>query len=645
MPGTSAMSSPPAARRRGRGARPLRRRRGPRSLGGRRDPDGRRPALARRLELGLRLPARPRPQAPRDARSVVRRPAGWPATPDADRPPPGRSDRRDRTDHRGDRRRRVAARVPRPPARPRRRLHGRGGRRTPALHPVAARDRRPGHQLTASEKAVSDPQWSPDGRRLAFVRDDEIWVVEADGSRLTRVVAKPGGGREPRWSPDGRRLAFLSRRRGWSQVWLIDAPVPRRGRPAARPAPAGGDRADTEPGIDVDGIAWSPGRQPARGHGPAAARRPRDRADRDRRRRHRRRAEVVAGERSHDTGAPWLPDGSLLYVSDADGWFQVVRRSADGRDRIVLTDGEREHGEPSGGVGYAPLPSPDGSRGRPHRGPRRAHRPGRARASPTARRPSAVAAGRRRRRGPSRPPRRPSGSRRGTASGGRSAGCPTAPGSRPSGRARPARRTCGCCPSPASRPTARGRARSPTRRPAVLASALAPGRVAAGERIAITARDGLRVEGTLWRPSDATGKRGGQRVPTIIYPHGGPTWQSFRGFQPFKLLLAREGFAFLDVDFRGSTGYGRAFRQANHDEWGHADVHDLIDAGALGAGAAVVGRPARDLRRVVRRLHGPVRPRRGARDVARPGSTCTATPRSPRASATATGPAASTSSG
>jgi dipeptidyl aminopeptidase/acylaminoacyl peptidase len=115
--------------------------------------------------------------------------------------------------------------------------------------------------------------------------------------------------------------------------------------------------------------------------------------------------------------------------------------------------------------------------------------------------------------------------------------------------------------------------------PAVVAGALAPSRVEEGERVAIAARDGLRVEGTLWRPSRATGKRGGARVPTIVYPHGGPTWQSYRSFQPFKLHLVREGFAVLDVDFRGSTGYGRAFRHANHDEWGHADVHDLIDAG------------------------------------------------------------------
>ena len=115
-------------------------------------------------------------------------------------------------------------------------------------------------------------------------------------------------------------------------------------------------------------------------------------------------------------------------------------------------------------------------------------------------------------------------------------------------------------------------------RPVVLGAALAPGRVPVGERIVIKARDGLRVEGTLWRPTAATGKRGGRRVPTIIYPHGGPTWQSFRSFQPFKLLLAKEGFALLDVDFRGSTGYGRDFRHANHGEWGHADMHDLIDA-------------------------------------------------------------------
>jgi dipeptidyl aminopeptidase/acylaminoacyl peptidase len=120
--------------------------------------------------------------------------------------------------------------------------------------------------------------------------------------------------------------------------------------------------------------------------------------------------------------------------------------------------------------------------------------------------------------------------------------------------------------------------------PAVLAAAFTADRTIVGERIAFQARDGKRIEGTLWRPAGATGKRGSRRVPTIVYPHGGPTWQAYRAWVPFKQLLAREGFAFLDVDFRGSTGYGRDFRNANAGEWGHADAFDMIDAGRWAAG-------------------------------------------------------------
>ena len=98
------------------------------------------------------------------------------------------------------------------------------------------------------------------------------------------------------------------------------------------------------------------------------------------------------------------------------------------------------------------------------------------------------------------------------------------------------------------------------------------------ERIRFDARDGLPIETTLWRPAGATGRRGADRFPAIVFAHGGPTGQSFRSWQPFKQLLVREGFAVLDVDFRGSTGYGRAFREANRGEWGHADAFDCVDA-------------------------------------------------------------------
>jgi dipeptidyl aminopeptidase/acylaminoacyl peptidase len=428
-------------------------------------------------------------------------------------------------------------------------------------------------QITASEKAVSDPQWSPDGRRLAFVRDDAIWVVEADGSRESKATGHPAGTSLPRWSPDGLRLAFLSRRRGWAQVWAIDAPVPRRGRPARQPrAPEAWPVSSI--GFDVLDYSWSPdGRTIALvgqsgDEAPTAS--PIVVVD------------VESGNaRPVDRGADWevspawAPDGSLLFATDHDGWFQVVRRPADGGRTVQLTVGEREHAEGSGLVGFGPLPSPDGSRftyAEIHDGLVDIL------VAPIASTPA--------KRGRGRPPKNP----------------------RP--QATPGRvvspwpgvwRTVGWMPDSAwiaaigesdSRPpdlwllpvpdgAADGaRPRQVTdSMPAVVAAAFVPGRAPAAERFAFTARDGVRVEGTLWRPARATGRRGGERVPTIVYPHGGPRAQSLRSWAPFKQVLVRQGYAFADVDFRGSSGYGRAFRLANIDEWGNADTLDMIDAG------------------------------------------------------------------
>jgi dipeptidyl aminopeptidase/acylaminoacyl peptidase len=431
-------------------------------------------------------------------------------------------------------------------------------------------------RLTASEKPISDPQWSPDGRRLAYVRDDEIWVMEADGTRVTRVAGKPAGATHPRWSPDGRRIAFISRRRGWSQVWLIDAPVPRRGRPAAEPKPPE-PTVVTEAGIDVDGFEWSPdGRRLA----VMAHRLPEptetsqialvDVATGA--------VEVVAGESSLDLGASWLPDGSLLYVSDADGWFQVVRRTADGHDRIVLTSGDREHGEPGGGTGYVPLPSVDGSRFvsiEVHDGVQDLV-------------VGEIGAGAVPKRGRGRPPKTPrtvsaatSGRRINPWDGvWRSVGwLPDGAWIAAIGENETHPQDLWLLPVPGVAPDDARPRQVTDSLPAVLRPALALSRAARPERVAMTARDGLRIEGTLWRPATATGKRGGRRVPTVLYAHGGPTGQTFRTFAPLKQRLVADGFAVLDVDFRGSTGYGRTFRHANHGEWGHADVHDLVDAG------------------------------------------------------------------
>jgi dipeptidyl aminopeptidase/acylaminoacyl peptidase len=77
----------------------------------------------------------------------------------------------------------------------------------------------------------ADPQFSPDGKRVAFVRtvvdgpaDDytsDVWIVDADGAPRA-LTADPADDTMPRWSPDGRRLAFVSNRSGKKQIHLLD---------------------------------------------------------------------------------------------------------------------------------------------------------------------------------------------------------------------------------------------------------------------------------------------------------------------------------------------------------------------------------------------------------------------------------------
>ncbi|MEM7143477.1 MAG: prolyl oligopeptidase family serine peptidase, partial [Actinomycetota bacterium] len=70
----------------------------------------------------------------------------------------------------------------------------------------------------------------------------------------------------------------------------------------------------------------------------------------------------------------------------------------------------------------------------------------------------------------------------------------------------------------------------------------------------------------------------GERPPLLVLAHGGPTAQARRQLQTAILFWTSRGIAVVDVDYRGSTGYGRTYRQALDGEWGIADVEDCVAA-------------------------------------------------------------------
>lgn len=102
-----------------------------------------------------------------------------------------------------------------------------------------------------------------------------------------------------------------------------------------------------------------------------------------------------------------------------------------------------------------------------------------------------------------------------------------------------------------------------------------PARMAPMRPVRFKARDGRQIEAFLTLPPGSDGRN----LPLVVNPHGGPfgpydQW----GFATEPQLLASQGFAVLQVNFRGSGGYGKEFLKAGHKQWGKSMQDDLTDA-------------------------------------------------------------------
>lgn len=106
------------------------------------------------------------------------------------------------------------------------------------------------------------------------------------------------------------------------------------------------------------------------------------------------------------------------------------------------------------------------------------------------------------------------------------------------------------------------------------------------EPFAFTARDGVEVHGYVTVPRGVEPKN----LPAVLNVHGGPWHRDTWGYHPEVQWLANRGYVCIQVNFRGSTGYGKRFGNLGDKQWGRAMHTDLLDALDHLAGQGLIDR-------------------------------------------------------
>ena len=364
-----------------------------------------------------------------------------------------------------------------------------------------------------------EPRLSPDGSTAAYGDQGHVWLVPASGGPPRKLVE----GSSPVWI-DSDKLVISVERDDTTRLAVIAAsdPWPRR---------LAGGHWELEEYGDEDQATVSP-------DGTEVAYRFTPRADLNRS--EIRVASLETGAvraltgtpRIHDRGAAWSPDGErIAYTSERSGFYEIHLVARDGSGDRQLTSAEADHNELDW--------HPDGDRLLALRG--RSNRFDLV----------VIDAG--------------SGDADVVAPGGTwSSPFWTAAGDIVAGYEDHA------TPGELRR---LGEQPRTVHAPAPLSVKSAP--YAALEDVSFPSFDGLEIPGFLMRPREASPD---QPVPAVVYPHGGPTSHYGDEWDGHAQYFVDRGYAWLAINFRGSTGYGRDFERLNHGVWGVDDTKDCLAA-------------------------------------------------------------------
>ncbi|UIP00357.1 prolyl oligopeptidase family serine peptidase [Halobaculum sp. CBA1158] len=105
-----------------------------------------------------------------------------------------------------------------------------------------------------------------------------------------------------------------------------------------------------------------------------------------------------------------------------------------------------------------------------------------------------------------------------------------------------------------------------------------PSYVSTPDHITVPTRDGAETHAFVYPPTNPDAQApDSERPPLIVTAHGGPTSATAPTYDLTTQFFTSRGFAVADVNYRGSTGYGRAYRESLYGEWGVRDVEDCLD--------------------------------------------------------------------